>query len=79
MQLLGVALGLVYGYIYVRSSSIWSVITIGVAFNVSLFSMKKIGWLDSMEHMSDISLIILAVAMAFFILMSTVWYWRKQK
>ncbi|MFJ5760564.1 type II CAAX prenyl endopeptidase Rce1 family protein [Neobacillus sp. NPDC093182] len=79
MQLLGVALGLVYGYIYVRSSSIWSVISIGIAFNVSLFSMKKIGWLDSMENMSEISLIILGVAMAAFILISTVWYWRKPK
>lgn len=79
MQILGVALGLVYGYIYVRSSSIWSVISIGIAFNVSLFCMKKIGWLDSMENMSEISLILLAVAMAGFILISTVWYWKKQK
>jgi membrane protease YdiL (CAAX protease family) len=79
MQLLGIALGLVYGYLYVRSSSIWSVITMGVAFNVSLFSMKKNGWLDSMENMSEFSLLILAVVMAVFILMGTIWYWRKPK
>jgi membrane protease YdiL (CAAX protease family) len=79
MQLLGVALGFIYGFIYVKSSTIWSVITIGVAFNVSLFSMKKIGWLDSMENISEISLIILAVVMAIFLLVSTVWYWRKPK
>lgn len=79
MQLLGVALGFVYGFIYVKSSSIWSVITIGVAFNVSLFSMKKIGWLDSMENISEISLIKLAVVMAIFLLVSNVWYWRKPK
>jgi membrane protease YdiL (CAAX protease family) len=79
MQLLGVALGLVYGYIYVRTSSIWSVIIIGVAFNVSLFSMKKVGWLDALENMSELGLIILAVVMALFLLVNTVWYWRKPK
>lgn len=79
MQLLGAALGLIYGFIYVRTSSIWSVISIGVAFNVSLFSMKKIGWLDSMENMSEFSLIVLAVVMGIFLLFSTLWYWRKQK
>ncbi|MFP7298318.1 type II CAAX prenyl endopeptidase Rce1 family protein [Neobacillus niacini] len=79
MQLLGIALGLVYGFIYVRSSSIWSVITMGIAFNVSLFSMKKIGWLDSMEKLPEWGLIIISVVMAIFILVSTVEYWRKTK
>jgi membrane protease YdiL (CAAX protease family) len=79
MQLLGAALGLIYGFIYVRTSSIWSVISIGVVFNVSLFSMKKIGWLDSMGNMSELSLIVLAVLMAAFLLFSLLWYWKKQK
>lgn len=78
MQVLGAALGLIYGFIYVSTASIWSVISIGVAFNVSLFSMKKIGWLDSMERMSEISLIVLAVAMGIFLLISTLWYGGKR-
>ncbi|MEH7012256.1 CPBP family glutamic-type intramembrane protease [Neobacillus niacini] len=79
MQLLGAALGLIYGFIYVSTSSIWSVISIGVAFNVSLFSMKKIGWLDSMENMSEFSLIVLVVVMGIFLLFSTLWNWKKQE
>jgi len=78
MQLLGAALGLIYGFIYVRTSSMWSVISIGIVFNVSLFKMKKIGWLDSMENMSEFSLIALAIVMGIFLLFSTLWYWRKQ-
>ena len=77
MQLLGAALGFVYGYIYIRTSSIWSVIMIGIVFNTSLFGMKKVGWIDSMENMSEFSLIVIASVMGLYFLFSTLWYLRK--
>jgi membrane protease YdiL (CAAX protease family) len=77
MQLLGVALGFIYGYIYIRTSTIWSIILIGIVFNTSLFCMKKVGWLDSMEKMSEFNLIALAAIMGLYLLFSTLWYLRK--
>jgi len=77
MQLLGVALGFVYGFIYVRTSSIWSVILIGIVFNNSLFGMKKVGWVDEMEKMSEFTLIAIASIMGLYLLFSTLWYLRK--
>ncbi|CAN7613889.1 hypothetical protein [Paenibacillus sp. LjRoot56] len=79
MQLLGVALGFIYGSIYVRLSSIWSILLIGIVFNLSLFVIKKIGWLDSMENMSEFTLVLLAAVMALYLIVSTLWYWRKPK
>ena len=77
MQLLGAALGFIYGFIYVRTSSIWSVILIGIVFNTSLFGMKKIGWVDAMENMSEFTLIAIASIMGLYLLFSTLWYLRK--
>lgn len=79
MQLLGVALGFIYGSIYVHLSSIWSIMLIGIVFNISLFGMKRIGWLDSIENMSDFTLILLAAVMGLYLIFSTLWYWRKPK
>ncbi|WP_409342581.1 type II CAAX prenyl endopeptidase Rce1 family protein [Paenibacillus sp. MBLB4367] len=79
MQLLGVVLGFIYGYVYARFSSIWSAMLIGIVFNISLFGMKKIGWLDSMENMSEFTLIVLAAVMGLYLIFSTLFYWRKPK
>ncbi|NRF94766.1 hypothetical protein HQN89_28125 [Paenibacillus frigoriresistens] len=79
MQLLGVALGFIYGSIYVRLSSIWSILLIGIVFNISLFGMKRIGWLDSMENMSDFTLILLAAVMGLYLIFSTLGTGENQK
>ena len=77
MQLIGAALGLVYGFIYLSTSSIWSVILIGIVFNTSLFGMKKVGWVDAMENMSEFDLIAIASIMGLYLFFSTLWYVRK--
>jgi membrane protease YdiL (CAAX protease family) len=79
MMLIGGALGFMYGMIYIHTSSIWPVILIGITFNVSLFSMKKIGWLDSLENFSEFTLIGLTVVSGLYLLFGTLWYWRKSK
>jgi membrane protease YdiL (CAAX protease family) len=79
MMLIGGALGIMYGMIYIHTSSIWPVILIGITFNVSLFSMKKIGWLDSMENFSEFTLIGLTVVSGLYLLFGTLWYWQKSK
>ncbi|NQX63063.1 hypothetical protein HQN88_29775 [Paenibacillus qinlingensis] len=79
MQLLGVALGFIYGSIYVRLSSMWSILLVGIVFNISLFGMKRIGWLDAMENMSSFTLILLSVVAGLYLIVSALWYWRKPK
>ncbi|WP_338469700.1 CPBP family intramembrane glutamic endopeptidase [Niallia sp. XMNu-256] len=79
MMLIGGALGILYGWVYIQISSIWPVILIGITFNVSLFSMRKIGWLDYIENFSAPTLIGLTVVSGLYLVFSALWYWCKSK
>lgn len=74
MQLLGIPLGFLYGYMYSKLKSIWYVILIGCSFNVAFFTMVKTSLFGSFDDLSDTTLMIIAIGAALYMIISTVWY-----
>ncbi|WP_164545438.1 CPBP family intramembrane glutamic endopeptidase [Paenibacillus albus] len=77
MQLLGIPLGFLYGYMYSKLKSIWYVILIGCSFNVLFFTMVKTSLFGAFGDMSDITLLIIAGVSAIYMIISTVWYSKR--
>ncbi|SEN73588.1 CPBP family intramembrane glutamic endopeptidase [Paenibacillus sp. OV219] len=74
MQLLGIPLGLLYGYMYIRLRSIWSVILIGCSFNVLFFSFVKTTAFDWFDELHDGWLIVIIVVAAVYMSASVMNY-----
>ncbi|WEK54441.1 MAG: CPBP family intramembrane metalloprotease [Candidatus Cohnella colombiensis] len=64
MQLIGVGLGFLYGYTYIRTNSIWSVILIGCTFNVVFFTLVKTSAFDWIGSLNDVVLVLMIVVTA---------------
>ncbi|WP_308637102.1 CPBP family intramembrane glutamic endopeptidase [Paenibacillus silvisoli] len=74
MQLLGIPLGFLYGYMYSKLKSIWYVILIGCSFNVIFFTMVKTSLFGSFDDLSDMTLLLIALGSVVYMVISAVWY-----
>ncbi|SFT26842.1 CPBP family intramembrane glutamic endopeptidase [Paenibacillus sp. BC26] len=78
MQLLGIPLGFLYGYMYIRLRSIWSVILIGCMFNVLFFAFVKTSAFDWFGSLHDGWLIVILAVSAIYMAASVVKYNAKK-
>ncbi|SDX57349.1 CPBP family intramembrane glutamic endopeptidase [Paenibacillus sp. CF384] len=78
MQLLGIPLGFLYGYMYLRLRSIWSVILIGCSFNVLFFAFVKTAAFDWFDKLHDSWLIVIIAVAAIYMAASVLKYSPKK-
>ncbi|RAP74604.1 type II CAAX prenyl endopeptidase Rce1 family protein [Paenibacillus montanisoli] len=78
MQLLGIGLGFLYGYMYIRLKTIWSVILIGCSFNVIFFTFVKTAAYDWFGGLHPSLLTVIIGISAIYMVISVLAYGAKR-